>query len=141
MSYEFYYHSYENPLGSLAHGKWQELQKLLPLLVSYVNDRVGQDWGEDVFRNVSVTTTGTTPSLVREGSAPKPAPFVLEELLSERGGQSDEVYVENARELLRLFEWCEFLLTADGAFQLYKASYLMLRSAIQNIERLHEQCE
>lgn len=135
MSFEFYYRTSENELCNLAMGKWLELRKLLPLLEAYLNRAVATDWSKISTCNVTVGTSGANPVPQTSRTVPDGGLFDLKDLISERYGCPDEVYLCDAMELARLFYWCEFLASVDGAFQLYAPCHAMLRQACCGFER------
>ena len=122
MAHELYYKTDARHLGSVAIRRWEEISKLLPLLVDFVNGAQHQEWGPGVTRDVLLFASGATaPQLPPpEQYRPHVAPFELQRMLSEEWLGLNEIYVYEAAEWNRLFAWCNFLAVRDGAFELYR---------------------
>ena len=58
VGHELYYKTDERHIGSVSIRRWQEVSKLLPLLVDFVNRAQQQESGSGVARNVTVFAGG-----------------------------------------------------------------------------------
>jgi hypothetical protein len=66
--------------------------------------------------------------------APPSGPFQLSHLVRDQSHARDEIYFDNADELLRLFSWFDLLVARDGAMELYAPLVDQLRSCARGIE-------
>jgi hypothetical protein len=98
-------------LGEVAVGRWREMQKLLPLLIEYVNRSIMVAWHEGRLANVAIDATGTVAPGRAAASAPspEPRPFVLRDFLVDWADGFSEIDITDAAELQRLFAWCDYL--------------------------------
>jgi hypothetical protein len=129
LGHELYYKTDESHIGSVSIRRWEEISKLLPLLVDFVNRAQHKDWGPGVARDVRLFAGGGIAPQVPppEQNLPHAASFDLPRMLSEERLGLNEVYVYEAAEWDRLFAWCDFLAVRDGAFELYRPLVEALR--------------
>lgn len=135
MGHELYYHPDERHIGNMSIRRWEEVSKLLPLLVDFVNRAMQKDWRPGVARDVRLFAGGVTEPHVPppDQSQPPTGPFSLEKMLSEELLDLNEVRVFEAAEWDRLFAWCEFLAERDGAYSLYQPLVDLLRPRLAGI--------
>jgi hypothetical protein len=121
MGHEIYYQTTDHRLGDVSLRRWEEISKLLPLFVDFVNRAMRKEWGPRIIRDVVVFEgLVTAPKFPPPDEAPPEAkPFALERMLSEEMLGINEIYFHEASEWHRLFQWCDFLATHDGAYALY----------------------
>jgi hypothetical protein len=132
-----FYHPGDRHIGSVSLRRWEEVSKLLPLLVDFLNRAMRKDWRPGVVRDVRVFAGGVTdpqaPPL--EQHQPAPGPFALERMLSEELLDMNEVRIFEAVEWDRLFKWCDFLAERDGAYALYRPLVEVLRPHLAEISQ------
>ena len=140
MGHELYYKTDERHIGSVSIRRWQEVSKLLPLLVDFVNRAQQQESGSGVARNVTVFAGGVAapPAPPPEQNAPLVAPFELQRMLSEERLGFNEIYVHEVAEWHRLFAWCAFLATRDGAFDVVSSIGGIPASLLGDLERVFD---
>jgi len=107
---------------------------LLPSLLEYLNDAMLESWSPGVRRNVSVSTVGVVPPETPGAPCPTTGPFSLAAILRDESFR-DEIYFDDASELLRLFDWFDFLVERDGSAGLYRPLVDDLRSRTRGIEK------
>jgi hypothetical protein len=129
VGHELFYHPSDRHIGSVSIRRWEEVSKLLPLLVDFLNRAMQKDWRPGVVRDVRVFAGGVTdpPSPPPEKSPPAAGPFALDRMLSEESLEINEIRVFEAAEWDRLFAWCDFLADRDGAIGLYRPLVDVLR--------------
>jgi hypothetical protein len=137
VGHELFYHPGDRHIGSVSLRRWEEVSKLLPLLVDFVNRAMLKDWRPGVVRDVRLFAGGVTDPQVRPLEQPPPAagPFALARMLSEELLDVNEVRVFQATEWDRLFAWCDFLAERDGAYGLYRPLVELLRSHLAGISQ------
>ncbi len=125
----FFYKTYDNDLGDCSKERWRHAARLLPLMLDFINRSMAKDWHSGRFENVSVSRNVSTVSLLQKSQFPKPptGEFILNTFLDDRS-DCDEIYIQDANELMRLFAWCEFLRQRDGVFAFYEPLVDALRS-------------
>ena len=135
MGHELIYHPDDRHLGSVSLRRWEEVRKLLPLLVDYINRAMQLEWQPGVLRNVRVLAGGGADPPVPPPEQVQPAarPFALERMISEELLDQNEVLVYEAAEWDRLFAWCDFLAQRDGAYALYRPLVEVLRPHLARI--------
>ena len=135
MGHLLFYKDYDHDLGDVSIGRWREIQRLLPLLVEYVNRAMTQDWHPGTRQNVTVYTDGSLqPCGDLNVAKPSGSPFILAGIIRDESNGLNEIYVEDADELVRLFAWYEYLAARDGAASLYAPLVAALRSCTRGIE-------
>jgi hypothetical protein len=108
----------DTDIGDVTKGRWRLMRQLLPVAITYVNGSMKEDWRPGTLRNVTVWPTHVAPPTSPTSTAPSPAdPFSLE-IFDDQSETLDEIHLVDAAELRRLFEWCDFLATRDGAYEL-----------------------
>ena len=115
MGHELYYQPDNRHMGSVSLRRWEEISKLLPLLLDFVNRAMENDWQSGVARDVRVFADGVIEPPLPQAGQPHPAlgPFLLERMLSEALWTSEIRFFE-AAEWNRLFAWCDFLAERMG---------------------------
>lgn len=137
MGHLLFYQSYDQELGDVSVGRWREIQRLLPPLLDYLNSAMQLNWDAGTRRNVTVFKGGAVvPPEIPANDKPCVTPFILARFLRDESDKLNEIYVEDAGELLRMFHWYDFLLTRDGAARLYLPLVEALRSCTGGIETL-----
>lgn len=135
MGHELFYHPGDEHIGSVSLRRWEEVSKLLPLLMDFVNRAMQKDWLPGVVRDVRVFAGGVidpqTPP--PEQSQPAAGPFALDRMLSEELLDMNEVRIFEAAEWDRLFAWCDFLENRDGTYALYRPLVEVLRPSLAGI--------
>ncbi len=135
MGHLLFYRSYDHDLGDISVGRWRELQRLLPPFLEYVNGAMNSNWGPGTRRNVTVCADGSVqPPETSGDEKPSVGPFMLAHLIRDESDGLNEIYVEDACELMRLFDWYAFLEARDGAASLYSPLVEALRSCTRGIE-------
>jgi hypothetical protein len=116
-------------LGSVSIRRWEEMSKLLPLLIDFVNRAMRKEWREGTVRDVRLLAERVTiPSLpAPDQLQPDGGTFSLERMLSEELLDINEIRISEAAEWGRLIAWCDFLAERDGAFLLYRPLVDVLR--------------
>jgi len=129
MGHELYYKDREHHIGNISIRRWQEIGKLFPLLVDFVNRAMQIEWASGVVRDVTVFADGLViPKFPPPDDVPPVTrPFSQEALLSEEWLEANEVFFDNGKEWDRLFAWCDFLAARDGAYGLYRPLVETLR--------------
>jgi hypothetical protein len=137
VGHELFYHPSDHHIGSVSLRRWEEVSKLLPLLVDFVNRAMQKDWRPGVVRDVRLLAGGVTepPAPPPEQSPPAAGPFALERMLSEELLDMNEVRIFEAGEWDRLFGWCAFLAERDGAYALYQPLVEVLRPHLAGISQ------
>lgn len=135
MGHILFYKSYEHELGDVSVGRWREIQRLLPPFVEYVNGAMTLDWSSGIRRNVTVYADDSL-KLFEASDAERLTilPFMLTRFLRDESDVLNEIYVEDADEVMRLFAWYDFLSARDGAASLYAPLVQTLRSCTRGIE-------
>jgi len=115
-------------IGDVAKAKWRLMRQLLPIAIAFVNASMKEAWEPGTLRNVVVSTSGVTPAVPATSTAPSArAPFSLEAIFDDQSDTFDEIHLLDAAELQRLFTWCDFLVTRDGAYELIQPVIEALR--------------
>jgi hypothetical protein len=129
VGHELFYHLGDRHIGSVSLRRWEEVSKMLPLLVDFVHRAMRKDWRPGVVRDVRVFARGVTDPQAPPPELPPPpaGPFALDRMLSEELLDINEVRVFEAVEWDRLFAWCDFLSERDGAYALYRPLVEVLR--------------
>jgi hypothetical protein len=109
-----FYRSSENDLGDVGKGRWREMRRLLPALIEYLNVAMRHDW---------------------RAEAPPIGEFSLADIVEDKSESFDEIYIRDADELVRLFQWFAFLHQRDGAANLYANLIEELRRCTAGIDR------
>jgi hypothetical protein len=137
VGHELYYYPGERHIGSMSIRRWEEVSKLLPLLVDFVNRAMQKEWRPGTVRDVRLFAGGVTepPVPAPEQSQPAVGAFSLEQMSSEELLGMNEVRVFEASEWDRLFAWCDFLGNRDGAYALYQPLVEVLRPALGGINQ------
>jgi hypothetical protein len=137
VGHELYYHPGDRHIGSMSIRRWEEVSKLLPLLVDFVNRAMQKDWRPGVVRDVRLFAGGMAdPQAPPPDRPPPPAgPFAMEQMLSEELLDINEVRVFKADEWDRLFAWCDFLAERDGACSLYRPLVDVLRPHFEGVDQ------
>lgn len=126
----------EECFAEAGMGRWHEIQKLLPLLIDYVNRSMEHNWA-GVSRNMLFgVASDPIGDANNNEDPPTPKKFVIGEFITDYTDSLSEVYLTDGRELLRLFAWCDFLSQRDGAFEFYIPLLQTLRSYTQGLEEL-----
>jgi len=121
MGYSIYLQPANLPIGDMAMRRWDEVRRLLPLLLDYINRAAGEEWKPGTVLAVAVSTQGVTPAVPpRSGEPPAGGPFDLGRMLCEARVCQDYVDLIGAEEWERLLAWCDFLSERDGVFGLYR---------------------
>ena len=137
MGHLLFYQSYAHDLGDVSVGRWREIQQLLPPFLEYLNSAMQLNWDPGTRRNVTVFKSGAVvPPEIPANDKPCVAPFILARFLRDESNIRNEIYIEDAGELLRMFDWYDFLLVRDGAARLYLPLVEALRSCTRGIETL-----
>ena len=63
-----------------------------------------------------------------DATPPPSGPFELDEILDDQSDGLDEIILLNREELLRLYDWCDFLSERDGTFELFEPLIRALRA-------------
>jgi hypothetical protein len=135
VGYLLFYQSYDHALGDVSVGRWREIQRLLPPFIEYVNSAMMLNWDPATRRNPTVYADGTMlPPETDDNEKPAVNPFVLTLFIRDESDGLNEIYVEDACELLRMFEWYKFLTARDGAASLYTPLVEALQSCTRGIE-------
>lgn len=135
MGHLVFYRCYDHELGDVSVGRWREIRKLLPSLVEYLNNAMTLDWEQGTRRNVTLYSDGSVrPPEAADATMPPVAPFILEHIFRDESDGLNEIYVEDADELTRLFAWYDFLSARDGAAALYAPLIQALRSCTCGFE-------
>jgi hypothetical protein len=136
VGHELFYQPGDHHVGSVSLRRWEEVSKLLPLLVDFVNRATHQEWRPGVVRDVRVFEGGgAVPAAPPpDHSQPTGGPFALTRMLSEEFLGRNEVHIFQAAEWDRLFEWCDFLSERDGAYALYQPLVEVLRSRLAGLD-------
>ena len=58
LGHEIYYETTERGLWSVSIRRWEEISKMLPLLVDFLNRGMKQEWGKGTVRDVRVFAGG-----------------------------------------------------------------------------------
>jgi hypothetical protein len=115
--------------------RWDEVHKLLPPLVDFINQAMKKEWSPGTARDIRIMANGAIQPAVPPPTveAPPPEPFELDKMLSTEHLGLNEIYFFLASEWDRLFAWCAFLETRDGAYELYDPLVLTLRRGLHKI--------
>jgi len=137
VAHELYYHPGDRHIGSVSIRRWEEVSKLLPLLVDFVNRAMQKEWRPGLVRDVRVFAGGVTDPQAPPPEQPQPSvgPFALDRMLSDELLDLNEVRVFEAAEWDRLFAWCDFLAERDGAYALYRPLVEVLRPQLAGISK------
>ncbi|WP_425618876.1 hypothetical protein NA78x_002593 [Anatilimnocola sp. NA78] len=132
MGHELYYETSERHIGSMSLRRWDEVHKLLPLLVDYLNRAMRDEWEPGTARGVRIMHDGSVAPAVPppDEAVPDTIPFDLGQMLSTQFVDQNYIYFNSAPAWKRLFAWCDFLQKRDGAFELYAPLALTLRRAL-----------
>jgi hypothetical protein len=130
VGHEIYVQTDEWHVGSVSIGRWAEMSKLLPLLIDFVNRAMHQEWQPGTARNIVVHSGGISipPIPPPPQELPASGAFQLSRMLSEEWIGSNEIYVLDPAEWLRLLLWCDFLSGRDGAFSFYSPLATAIRT-------------
>jgi hypothetical protein len=103
VGYLLFYQSYDHALGDVSVGRWREIQRLLPPFIEYVNSAMMLNWDPATRRNPTVYADGTMlPPETDDNEKPAVNPFVLTLFIRDESDGLNEIYVEDACELLRM---------------------------------------
>jgi hypothetical protein len=135
LGHLLFYQSYAHDLGEVSVGRWREIQRLLPPFVDYLNSAMEEKWPAGTRRNVTVFADDTVvPPETRSNERPCVGQFILAGVIRDESDGQNEIYVEDADELIRMFDWYDFLVARDGAAQLYMPLVEAIRSCTRGIE-------
>jgi hypothetical protein len=135
VGHEIYYRTIDRHIGSVSIRRWEEVSKLLPLLVDFLNRAMRKEWGSGTMRDVRLLASGATEPGGPGPDQQKPPveALSLEQMLSEEEIKMNELIIHKATEWDRLFAWCDFLATRDGAYALYAPVVETLRPYLAGI--------
>ncbi len=131
MGCELYYQRHEHRLGSLSLRRWNEVRRLLPLLVNFVNEAMA-----DEVRDLMVSSSGASEPQCSppEQLPPEVRPLALADMMSEDRLSQNEIYIDKAEEWDRLFAWCDFLAKREGVvYELYRPLVETIRPCLQGM--------
>ena len=119
---------HDKGIGEVAKGRWRLMRQLLPIAIAFVNDSMKKEWEPGTLSNVAVSATHMTPAASPTSVAPSSTrPFSFESMFEDQSETLDEIHLLDADELRRLFAWCDFLATRDGAYELIEPLVEALR--------------
>ncbi len=84
VGHELYYETSERHIGSMSLRRWDEVHKLLPLLVDYLNRAMRDEWEPGTARGVRIMHDGSVAPAVPppDEAVPDTIPFDLGQMLS-----------------------------------------------------------
>jgi len=135
MGHELYYETGDRHIGSMSLRRWDEVRKLLPLLVDYINCAMTKKWRPGMARDVCILQGGMVVPAVPppDSEVPDATSFELDKMISTEHADLNEIYFYLAPDWKRLFAWCEFLEQRDGTYGLYAPLVQTLRRALSEI--------
>ena len=132
MGNNVYYRSSSHLIGDVSKGRWEEMRRLLPELLRFLNERLEREWSHGRTLPQALSE-GAYPGRPPVGLVPPAGKFVLTALIRDESATLDEIFIEDAAELARLFRWFEILSEFSGAASLYAPLVEQLRVCTQGI--------
>lgn len=124
LGYELFY-AFDNEskfANDISSRRWEQLRLILPLMIDYVNEMLEHQWyfHDDPGTAIWERDGQSTIIFNLNDGSPDRSPFRIEDFLDDGPELSGNVHFINAREIIRLFAYCDFLTTHAGAFALYQ---------------------
>src|ERR1700748_960711 len=98
MGHELYYESESCHIGSVSIRRWEEISKLLPLLIDFVNRAMRKEWRQGTARDIRMLAGAVAAPQLPAPDRPQPADgaFSLERMLSEELLDLNEIRIFEA---------------------------------------------